>query len=93
MKSRLEVAEDERPPTPCHLTTLHIKTEDGEQVKPTVAVATLSWPVVQIHCMYMHVNLILTITMAQWAYRQRGHATIARWRNVNCTIYDTIIIS
>ena len=31
MRSRLELAEDERPPTPAHLATLRIKTEDGGQ--------------------------------------------------------------
>lgn len=33
MRSRLELAEDERPPTPAHLATLRVKTEDGEQVR------------------------------------------------------------
>ena len=32
MRSRLEVAESERPPTPAHLSTLCIKAENGEQV-------------------------------------------------------------
>lgn len=31
IRSRLELAEDDRPPTPAHLTTLRIKTEDGQQ--------------------------------------------------------------
>lgn len=32
MKSRLELAECQRPPTPCNLSTLRVKTEGGEQV-------------------------------------------------------------
>lgn len=43
MKSRLELAEDERPPTPSHLTTLRIKTEDGEQVSIVMASAWYKW--------------------------------------------------
>lgn len=32
MQSRLSVREEDRPPTPSHLTTLRVKTRDGEQV-------------------------------------------------------------
>ena len=32
IKSRLDVSEDLRPPTPAHLTTLRIKSENGDQV-------------------------------------------------------------
>ena len=32
MKSRLELVECQRPPTPCNLCTLRVKAEDGEQV-------------------------------------------------------------
>lgn len=36
MKNRLELTEAQRPPTPSHLTTLRVKTEDGEQVSSYV---------------------------------------------------------
>lgn len=32
MQSRLSVREMDRPPTPSHLTTLRVKTRDGDQV-------------------------------------------------------------
>ena len=55
MKSRLELAECERPPTPSNLTTLRVKTEDGEQVgqkfilKCIQKVHVVLYPLIDLH--------------------------------------------
>lgn len=38
IRSRLDLTEDLRPPTPSHTTTLRVKSEQAEQVKSTLCV-------------------------------------------------------